>query len=110
MLETKRRVMAQMIVCRGCCCGATEKGRPGVPIEWLKDEWRKRGLLKRFQLTVSGCIGPCDLANVVEVSSDSGSVWLGMSRSSTIIGLWSIGPADRWKLARQGRIQSAVRH
>ncbi|MGA3347146.1 MAG: (2Fe-2S) ferredoxin domain-containing protein [Terracidiphilus sp.] len=77
MLETKRKVIGQMIVCQGCCCGATQKGRPGVPVEWLKDEWRKRGLLKRFQLTVSGCVGPCDLPNVVEINSEAGSQWLG---------------------------------
>jgi cobaltochelatase CobN len=77
MLETKRKVIGQIIVCQGCCCGATQKGRPGVPVEWLKDEWRKRGLLKRFQLTVSGCVGPCDLPNVVEVTSESGSQWIG---------------------------------
>jgi cobaltochelatase CobN len=77
MLETKRRVIGQMIVCRGCCCGATDKGRPEVPVQWLKDEWRKRGLLKRFQLSISGCIGPCDLPNVVAVSSEAGSLWLG---------------------------------
>jgi cobaltochelatase CobN len=77
MLETKRRVIGQMIVCRGCCCGATEKGRPEVPVDWLKGEWRRRGLLKRFQLSISGCIGPCDVPNVVEVSSETGSQWLG---------------------------------
>ena len=77
MLETKRRVIGQMIVCQGCCCGATHKDRPEVPVEWLKDEWRKRGLLKRFQLTVSGCVGPCDVPNVVEINSDAGSHWLG---------------------------------
>ena len=77
MLETKRRVIGQLIVCKGCCCGATEKGRPQVPVEWLKDEWRKRGLLKRFQLSISGCIGPCDQTNVVQICSDEGSVWLG---------------------------------
>lgn len=77
MLETKRRVIGQMIVCRGCCCGATEKGRPEVPAEWLKDEWRRRGLLKRFQLTISGCVGPCDVANVVQINSEAGSIWLG---------------------------------
>lgn len=43
---------------------------------WLKDEWRKR-LLKRFQLTVSGCVGPCDVPNVVEINSEAGSQWLG---------------------------------
>ena len=50
VLETKRRVIGQMIVCQGCCCGATHKDRPEVPAEWLRDEWRKRGLLKRVQL------------------------------------------------------------
>jgi cobaltochelatase CobN len=77
MLETKRRVIGQLIVCQGCCCGATQKDRPPVPVEWLKAEWRKRGLLKRVQLSVSGCVGPCDLPNVVVVSSQSGSQWLG---------------------------------
>ena len=41
MLETKSRVIGQMIVCHGCCCGATLKDRPAVPADWLKDEWRK---------------------------------------------------------------------
>lgn len=27
--------------------GDTERGRPAVPVEWLKSEWRTRGLLKR---------------------------------------------------------------
>jgi predicted metal-binding protein len=77
MLETKRLVIGQMIVCHGCCCGATQKNRPEVPVEWLKDEWRKRGLLKRFQLTMSSCVGPCDVPNVVVVNSETGSQWLG---------------------------------
>ena len=77
MQETKRRVIGQLIVCKGCCCGATEKGRPEVPVDWLKEEWRRRGLLKRFQLSISGCIGPCDHTNVVQICSDAGSVWLG---------------------------------
>ena len=40
MLTTKRRVIAQVLVCQGCC-GQTERGRPTVPAEWLKQEWRK---------------------------------------------------------------------
>jgi cobaltochelatase CobN len=77
MLETKRRVIAQLIVCQGCCCGATQKDRPEVPVDWLKDEWRRRGLLKRFQLSISGCIDPCDVPNVVAVNSELDSLWLG---------------------------------
>ncbi len=48
-----------------------------VPVEWLKSEWRKRGLLKRVQLTISGCVGPCDVPNVVVITSSSGTEWLG---------------------------------
>lgn len=46
-------------------------------MEWLKGEWRKRGLLKRVQLTISGCVGPCDVPNVVVITSLSGTEWLG---------------------------------
>jgi hypothetical protein len=55
----------------------TEHERPEVPVEWLKSEWRKRGLLKRVQLTISGCVGPCDVPNVVVIASSSGTEWLG---------------------------------
>ena len=75
-METKRRVVGQMIVCQGCCCGATQKGRPEVPADWLREEWRRRGLLKRVQLTISGCVGPCDVPNVVVINSEAGSRWL----------------------------------
>jgi hypothetical protein len=45
-LKTKRLVIGQFSVCNGCCCGQTERGKPPVPVEWLKEEWRKRGLLE----------------------------------------------------------------
>lgn len=76
-LKTKRLVVGQATICRGCCCGNKERGLPDVAVEWLKNEWRKRGLLKRVQLTISGCVGPCDVPNVVVVTSSSGTEWLG---------------------------------
>lgn len=76
-LATKRLVIGHLTVCQGCCCGNTENGRPPVPVDWLKKEWRARGLLKRVQLTISGCLGPCDLPNVVTISNESGTQWLG---------------------------------
>lgn len=100
-METKRRVIAQMIVCRGCCCGATEKGRPEVPVDWLKDEWRRRGLLKRFQLSISGCIGPCDVPNVVAINSETGSIWLGgITHFNQYRGLleWAVRSTDAGRL------------
>jgi hypothetical protein len=36
-----------------------------------------RGLLKRIQLSISGCLGPCDIPNVVTISNESGTQWLG---------------------------------
>jgi hypothetical protein len=53
-LATKRIVIGQVSVCVGCCCGNTANGKPPVPVDWLKKEWRARGLLKRVQLTISG--------------------------------------------------------
>lgn len=76
-IKTKRLVVGQLTICQGCCCGNTERGLPEVPVEWLKSEWRKRGLLKRFQLTISGCVGPCDVPNVVVLTGPSGTEWLG---------------------------------
>ena len=76
-LTTKRRVVGQLTVCQGCCCGNRERGLPEVPVEWLKSEWRKQGLLKRVQLTISGCVEPCDVPNVVVVTSSLGTEWVG---------------------------------
>ena len=76
-LVTKRLVIGHVTVCQGCCCGNIANGRPPVPVDWLKKEWRARGLLKRVQLTISGCLGPCDLPNVVTISDESGTQWLG---------------------------------
>jgi hypothetical protein len=76
-LTTKRIVIGHLTVCQGCCCGNTENGRPPVPVEWLKKEWRARGLLKRVQLSISGCLGPCDVPNVVTIANETGTVWLG---------------------------------
>jgi hypothetical protein len=76
-LTTKRIVIGHLTVCQGCCCGNTENGRPPVPVEWLKKEWRARGLLKRVQLSISGCLGPCDVPNVVTISNEAGTLWLG---------------------------------
>ena len=76
-MQTKRVVLAQVSVCLGCCCGAVERGKPAVPVDWIKKEWKERGLKKSIQLTISGCLGPCDLPNVVSISSKEETVWLG---------------------------------
>jgi hypothetical protein len=76
-LTTKRLVIGHVTVCHGCCCGNTANGRPPVPVDWLKKEWRARGLLKRVQLTISGCLEPCDIPNIITISDENGTQWLG---------------------------------
>ena len=75
-LTTKRLVIGQVSVCIGCCCGQTDRGKPEVPVEWLKTEWRRRGLLKNIQLSICGCLGPCDVPNVVKIDTPEHSIWL----------------------------------
>lgn len=76
-LETKRKTIGQVLACVGCCCGRTDRGKPPVPVDWLKAEWKQRKLLKTIQLTISGCLGPCDLVNVVCLVTPQRTVWLG---------------------------------
>lgn len=76
-LTTKRLVIGQVVVCSGCCCGAVARGKPAVPVDWLKQEWRSRKLLKNVQLTISNCLGPCDLPNVVRISAAGSDTWFG---------------------------------
>lgn len=66
-----------MLVCLGCCCGRTDKGHPNVPVEWLKEQWRRRQLPKKVHLSISGCLGPCDISNVVLLLAGSDQIWLG---------------------------------
>ena len=77
-LATARgRILGQIVLCEGCCCGRTDKGFKPVPRDWIKQQWKNEKLNKSVQLTISGCLGPCDLANVCCVISREGMEWLG---------------------------------
>ena len=65
-----------LFVCHGCCCGQTEKGFPPLPLEEFKRQWKERGIRRRFHLTISGCLGPCALANVVLIVFYGRTIWL----------------------------------
>ncbi|MBM4023571.1 MAG: (2Fe-2S) ferredoxin domain-containing protein, partial [Planctomycetes bacterium] len=76
-LATKRTPLAQVVFCQGCCCGRTDRGRPALPVEMLKSVWKSEKLNQTVQLTISGCLGPCDLANVALIISPDGNEWIG---------------------------------
>ena len=60
-----RVVEGHLFVCEGCCCGNADKGVPEVPRAAFKKEWKERGIRRRVHLSISGCLGPCAVANVV---------------------------------------------
>ncbi len=74
-IATKRQTLGQVLVCLGCCCGREDRGRPGIPLEWLKAEWKRGGVLKHVHLSISGCLGPCDVPNVVAIVRPEGQEW-----------------------------------
>jgi cobaltochelatase CobN len=76
-LRTRRKPLAQIVLCQGCCCGQTERGLPAVPLDWLKPLWKSEKLNKIVQLTVSGCLGPCDLPNVCCIVTPEQQAWYG---------------------------------
>ena len=76
-LTTKRMALAQVVFCQGCCCGHTDRGRPELLAEQLKEIWEVEKLNRTVQLTISGCLGPCDLTNVALVITPEENVWLG---------------------------------
>lgn len=76
-LITNRTAYAQILVCLGCCCGNVAKGNPSVPVEWLKAVWKQQKLHRTVHLTITGCLGPCDLLNVICIVTPQGDHWFG---------------------------------
>jgi nitrile hydratase accessory protein len=64
-----------LFICNGCCCGRTEKGFPELALEEFKRQWKSRGIRRRLHLTISGCLGPCPLANVILLQLRGHSMW-----------------------------------
>lgn len=84
---TTRRTgpLAQIFFCDGCCCGRDDKGFPPLPKAMIKERWKSLKLNGTIQLTISGCLGPCDLANVVYLLANSGA------------GQWFGGLSEHWQ-------------
>jgi cobaltochelatase CobN len=76
-LTTRIKSQAQVLFCRGCCCGRTDRGLPDVPVDRLKAVWKAEKLNRAVQLTISGCLGPCDHPNVALILTTEASHWFG---------------------------------
>jgi cobaltochelatase CobN len=74
-LKTVRVVEGQIFVCKGCCCGNVERNQPTVPLDCFKKEWKERGIRRRVHLTITGCLGPCVVPNVVLFVYQGSTVW-----------------------------------
>ena len=67
----------RLSVCNGCCCGRTDRGNAPVPYESLKAAWKAEGLDASVNLSLSSCLGPCSMNNVVLMMNGQERVWLG---------------------------------
>ena len=47
-----------------------------MPAELYHTEWERRRLRNSVHLTIGGCLGPCALANVVELIYDGRAIFL----------------------------------
>ena len=77
-MTTRVKSRVQVLLCKGCCCGKTERGLPAVPVERIKAAWKAEKLNRGVQLTISGCLGPCDLPNVAVIVTPHGMQWYGL--------------------------------
>ena len=67
----------RLFVCNGCCCGRTDRGNAPVPYESLNAAWKAEGLDASIHLSLSSCLGPCSMNNVVLMMNGQERVWLG---------------------------------
>lgn len=72
-----------VFVCEGCCCGNTDRGFAPIPLAEFKRQWKERHIRRRLHLTISGCLGPCVMANVVLLTFGGRSTWLHSIDSAT---------------------------
>lgn len=77
-VTSTRAALAQVLVCAtGCCCGRTDRHKPPLPLDWIKQTWKARQMMKSVQLTIAGCLGPCDVVNVAAIALPDRTIWLG---------------------------------
>ena len=70
------RAIASVLVCNGCCCGHTEKGRPALPKAHIERLWADRQLESAVRLRFVDCLGPCNPANLAVLKAGENTTWL----------------------------------
>jgi cobaltochelatase CobN len=75
-LTTPSRAIASVLVCNGCCCGHTEKGKPPLPKARIEAAWKDQSLGRAVRLRFVDCLGPCSEANVAVVKTATETIWL----------------------------------
>lgn len=85
-----------VLVCRGCCCGTTEK-HPELDHEAQLDRIRAAvAVAPNARLWTVDCLGPCERSNVVVVRRDATRRWFGELLSESLteeLSRWIVGGA-----------------
>jgi cobaltochelatase CobN len=89
-IVTVPRPVGQLFVCAtGCCCGDASAGFAPVLTDVYETEWERRRLPASVHLTLSGCLGPCSVANVVMLLFDGHMAWFhSFDTESQIVALY----------------------
>ncbi|HTU19876.1 MAG TPA: cobaltochelatase subunit CobN [Gemmataceae bacterium] len=88
-INVVRRRGHLMVCAKGCCCGRTERGYAAVPIDFYKQEYKRRKIRNTVHLSMNGCLGPCPLANVVLLFFDGRPIWFqSIAAEAQIIALY----------------------
>ena len=73
------QLVGNLFVCSrangNCCCGWVEKGRMPFDNSLWSNEWERRKIRGRLQLTFSGCLGPCAVGNNALLQIWGRSIW-----------------------------------
>jgi len=69
--------LGQIVLYSGCCCGKMERGFAPMPVGQFKSIWKAENLNRTIQLTVSGCLRPCEMANVALLLTPDALEWVG---------------------------------
>lgn len=95
--KTVRVVEGHLLVCKGCCCGNTERNIPPVPVDCFKREWKERGIRTRVHLSISACLGPCAGANVVLPMFHGSSAWFhSINSDADVIEIYNYAESLLW--------------
>jgi hypothetical protein len=102
MITTTYKAFGRIFLCQSSTCGNSEKGKDLVPADELKSRWKAAQLSNTMGLTITRCMGLCDVSNNGLIVTKNQTVWLGELKSLHYEALfqWVVECKDKGRLLR----------